>query len=164
MRQIIKSKQLLADEWPLPGEEAGSSGAVRLTLIDYLAWRGGAVQAAVPAGARVSVRLEPADDEADLLPYLGQLPLIDVHFPKSAEGRGYTQGRMLRERHGYTGELRASGAVFIDQIYLLARCGFDSFELAEGQDPQAIIAELHRFSVAYQPMVDGLTQPLRRHR
>jgi len=164
MRQIIKVKQLLADEWPLPGEEASSTGAVRLTLIDYLAWRGGAVQAAVPAGARVSVRLEPADDEADLLPYLGQLPLIDVHFPKSAEGRGYTQGRMLRERHGYTGELRATGAVFIDQIYLLARCGFDAFELAEGQDPEAIIAELHRFSVAYQPMVDGLTQPLRRHR
>jgi uncharacterized protein (DUF934 family) len=54
--------------------------------------------------------------------------------------------------------------VFIDQIYLLARCGFDAFELAEGQDPEAIIAELHRFSVAYQPMVDGLTQPLRRHR
>lgn len=164
MRQIIKATQLLADEWPLPGEEASSTGAVRLTLIDYLAWCGGAALPGVPAGARVAVRLEPADDEADLLPYLGQLPLIDVHFPKSAEGRGYTQGRMLRERHGYTGELRASGAVFIDQIYLLARCGFDAFELADGQDPQAVIAELQRFSVAYQPMVDGLTQPLRRHR
>ena len=162
MRQIIKSTQLLTDEWSLPGEEASTTGAVRLGLLDYLAWQGGAAVAGVSPGLRVGVRLEPADNEADLQPYLSQLPLIDVHFPKSAEGRGYTQGRMLRERHGYTGELRASGAVYADQVYLLARCGFDAFEVAAGQDPEALIAELRRFSVAYQPMVDGLARPARR--
>ncbi len=73
------------------------------------------------------------------------------------------RARLLRERHGYKGELRAVGKIRVDQVYLLARCGFNSFELLDGEDPVLAIAQLERFSVAYQPGVDGLTHPRRRY-
>ena len=59
------------------------------------------------------------------------MKLIILDFPKFTDGRAYTQARLLRERLGYTGELRASGAVFIDQLPFLLRCGFDSFASAQ---------------------------------
>ena len=75
-----------------------------------------------------------------------------MQFPNPGDGRGYSQGRLLRERFGFTGELRAVGAgVRQDQVFLLARCGFDALELAAGEDPQAALAALSRYDVAYQP-------------
>jgi uncharacterized protein (DUF934 family) len=99
----------------------------------------------------VGVRLAPADAVEDLEAMLPALHLIAVEFPSPGEGRGYSQGRLLRERLGFGGELRAVGAgVRQDQIFLLARCGFDAFELAPGEDPEAARRALGRYDVAYQ--------------
>ena len=54
--------------------------------------------------------------------------LIVLNFPKFTDGRAYSQARLLRERLGYTGELRATGRCYIDQLPFMLRCGFDSFE------------------------------------
>lgn len=161
MRQVIKDRQVVADEWTYADNEhsPGASHLV-LPLADYLAVRSGAA-APVP-GARLGVKLLPADDEDALLPFLADLPLIVVEFPSSGEGRGYTQGRLLRERHGYKGELRAAGGVRLDQMYFLARCGFDAFDLAMGENLEAAISELQRFSVAYQDGTGALVHPRRR--
>ena len=70
---------------------------------------------------------------------------------------------LLRDRFGYRGELRAVGAVRVDQMWFLARCGFDVFDLAAGEDTAVAIAQLDRFSVAYQQSPDGLTHPRRRY-
>lgn len=158
MPQVIKDRQIVADDWvyALP-DAAPPAGRVVLPLAGYLAAR--AAGTATAAG----VKLAPADDEALLKPFLATLPLVAVEFPGTGEGRGYTQGRLLRERHGYHGELRAIGAVRVDQIWFLARCGFNAFELAAGEDPQLALAQLERFSVAYQSGPDGLTHPRRRH-
>ena len=73
-------------------------------------------------------------------------------FPSPGDGRGYTQGRLLRQRYGFTGELRAVGAgVRQDLVFLLARCGFDAFELAAGEDWPRPSRACARFDVAYQP-------------
>ena len=144
----------------MPGEESVSRSVV-LTLADYLAVQAGTLASPVP-GAALGVQLEPADDEAQLAPFAAQLPLVVVHFPKSAEGRGYTQGRLLRERYGFGGELRARGAVYLDQVFLLARCGFDAFDMAPGENLALAAAELDRFSVAYQTAVGTVVQPHRR--
>jgi len=75
-----------------------------------------------------------------------------VEFPNPSDGRGYSQARLLRERLGFRGELRAVGAgVRQDQVFLLARCGFDALELAAGEDAQAARRALERYDVAYQP-------------
>ena len=39
-----------------------------------------------------------------------------------------------------------------DQVFLLARCGFDALELAAGEDPRSGLQRaLSRYDVAYQP-------------
>jgi uncharacterized protein (DUF934 family) len=156
MRQVIKNRKLVEDDWSYGPDAAGDAARAVLPLAEYLA----AQRAGVLPRA---VKLEPADDQEQLKPYLSGVELIAVEFPSSGEGRGYTQGRLLRERHGYRGELRAVGAVRVDQIWFLARCGFDAFDLAPGEDARLAIAQLERFSVAYQPSPDGLTQPRRRY-
>jgi uncharacterized protein (DUF934 family) len=101
---------------------------------------------------RLGVRLAPADAVGELAPALPLLALVAVEFPNASEGRGYSQARLLRERFAFRGELRAVGAgVSQDQLFLLARCGFDAFELAPGEDPEAARRALERYSVAYQP-------------
>ena len=96
------------------------------------------------------VVLEPTDDPAALAARLPGLKAIAVRFPKYGDGRGYTIGRLLRERYGYKGELRAIGAVARDHLPLLERCGFDAFELREGEDPVEALRGLDDFSEAYQ--------------
>jgi uncharacterized protein (DUF934 family) len=73
-----------------------------------------------------AVRIEPGDDVRVLLPVIDRLALIEVNFPSFGDGRGYSSARILREA-GYQGELRAIGAVLIDQLSHMRRCGFDSF-------------------------------------
>jgi uncharacterized protein (DUF934 family) len=160
MPQLIEDRALALNEWVLAGSEA-AAGATKLILplADYLT----AIAAGQPARDR-AVLLKPEEhDLTPLLPHLSSLSLIAVFFGTTGDGRGYTQARLLRERYGYKGELRAVGQIRIDQMYFLARCGFDAFELLDGEDPQAAIAQLERFSVAYQPGVDGLTHPRRRY-
>jgi uncharacterized protein (DUF934 family) len=94
---------------------------------------------------------------------LPRLELVAVEFPSASEGRGYSQGRLLRERLLFTGELRAVGAgVRQDQVFLLARCGFDAIELADGEDVEAARRALERYDVAYQPGAAGV--PVRQQR
>jgi uncharacterized protein (DUF934 family) len=160
MRQVIENRKIVGDDWVYADKDrAPSGGRTVLPLADYVAARvAGQVDAAT-----LGVKLAPVDDEESLKPYLADLPLVAVEFPNTGEGRGYTQARLLRERLGYRGELRAIGAVRVDQIWFLARCGFDVFDLASGEDPALAIAQLDRFSVVYQPGPDGLTQPRRRY-
>lgn len=92
----------------------------------------------------------PADDPAAVAPKIASANVIAVSFPAYGDGRGYSIGRLLRERHGYKGELRAVGAVARDHLQLLERCGFDAFELREGEDADAALDGFDDFSEAYQ--------------
>jgi uncharacterized protein (DUF934 family) len=149
MRQIILRREIVADEWRYPGE-AGVGPAV-LSLAQLLA------MPSVPAGT--AVQLEPDDDVEALAPHLGNIVLLVIHFPKNGEGRGFSQARMLRERYGYEGTLRASGPIKRDYLYLLARCGIDSFDLDPGEDLTSAVTALDAFTVAYQRGSDGLVAP-----
>ena len=100
-----------------------------------------------------AVRLEAGDDARALLPYLGQLALIEVSFPSFRDGRGYSSARILREG-GYAGELRAAGDVLVDQIAFMRRCGFDSFAPEAPVDAATLTAALDRFPEHYQPAAD----------
>jgi len=94
--------------------------------------------------------LEPTDDPALLAGALAEVRVIAVNFPKYSDGRGYSIARLLRERYGYQGELRAIGVVARDHLRAMAQCGFDTFELREGEDAQAALAAFGDFSEAYQ--------------
>ena len=96
------------------------------------------------------VVLEPTDDPRSLADRLPGLKVIAVNFPKYGDGRGYSIARVLRERYGYKGELRAVGVVARDHLQLMAQCGFDAFQLREGEDAQAALAAFGDLSEAYQ--------------
>ncbi|HZM32907.1 MAG TPA: DUF934 domain-containing protein [Burkholderiales bacterium] len=96
------------------------------------------------------LRLEPGDDPASIGNRLACAAWVEVSFPKFGDGRGYTLARLLRERYGYRGELRAVGQVTRDNLQLLERCGFDAFLLRDGEDPHEALRGFDDFSVSYQ--------------
>jgi uncharacterized protein (DUF934 family) len=162
MRQILWRREVRADPWRYPGED-GAGPRVQ-TLAELLAGGDAGRDAAGGAGLAVAgvaagVILGPTDEVALLAPLLARLALIVIRFEASGDGRGYSQAQLLRQRLGYQGELRAAGAIRRDHLFLLARCGFDAFELAPGEDPHAALAHLERYSVAYQPAAGRLVQP-----
>lgn len=98
----------------------------------------------------------------DLVPHLGRLAAIALVFPTFRDGRAYSQARLLRERHGYDGELRATGQVLRDQFVFMSRAGFDAFEVKKDADADAFAETMKRYSVFYQPTGDGRVTALNR--
>jgi uncharacterized protein (DUF934 family) len=109
------------------------------------------------------LRLEPADDPAKVAGELAGASRVEVNFPKFGDGRGFSIGRLLRERYGYKGELRAVGQITRDHLFFLESCGFDAFELREGEDAAEALAAFDDFSESYQASVTR-PQPLFRRR
>ncbi|WP_404377776.1 DUF934 domain-containing protein [Vreelandella aquamarina] len=91
---------------------------------------------------------------AELGSALKASPAIAIDFPAFTDGRGYTIARLLRERYGYTGEIRAVGDVLVDQLDYMRRCGFSTMALRNDQDPEDAIRALKAFSVRYQTDVE----------
>jgi uncharacterized protein (DUF934 family) len=94
-------------------------------------------------------------DIDELGPHLDKLALIALVFPKFQDGRAYSQARILRERLGFRGELRATGQVLRDQFVFMLRAGFDSFEVKKDADAKVFSEVAQRYSVFYQPTGDG---------
>jgi len=101
-------------------------------------------------------------DVDDLVPYLDKLAVVALVFPSFRDGRAYSQARLLRERHGFKGELRATGQVLRDQFVFMLRAGFDAFEVKKESDAAAFAATAKRYSVFYQPTGDGRVTALNR--
>jgi uncharacterized protein (DUF934 family) len=101
-------------------------------------------------------------DVDDLVPYLERLAVIALVFPTFRDGRAYSQARLLRERHGYRGELRATGQILRDQFVFMLRAGFDAFEVKKESDAEAFASTARRYSVFYQPTGDGRITALHR--
>jgi uncharacterized protein (DUF934 family) len=156
MRKTLWRRELRADAWRYPGESG--EGPRLLTLEELLQ----AASAGQLARSGVGVSLGPTDEVELLAPLLERLALIVVQFEKSGDGRGFSQAQLLRQRLGYGGELRAGGAIKRDYLFLLARCGFDAFDLDAGEDLESARAQLERYSVAYQGAADTLVHPRQR--
>ncbi len=81
---------------------------------------------------------------------IAKAKVIDLHFPKFTDGRAYSQAALIRKRLGFTGELRATGDVLIDQLQLMQRTGFSTAVLREGQSKATGEKMLALFSDFYQ--------------
>src|SRR6202161_4549062 len=101
-------------------------------------------------------------DVDDLVPYLDRLAVIALVFPTFRDGRAYSQARLLRERHGYRGELRATGQVLRDQFVFMLRAGFSAFDVKKDSDAEAFATTVKHYSVFYQPTGDGRITALHR--
>ena len=81
---------------------------------------------------------------------LADIERIDLHFPKFTDGRAYSQAFLLRRRLGFTGDIRATGDVLIDQVVQMERTGFSSAVLKEGVDASDAQRQFDRFNAFYQ--------------
>jgi uncharacterized protein (DUF934 family) len=103
----------------------------------------------------VGVRLE-SHEEVEALAYdLPQLAVVALAFPKFGDGRAYSHARLLRERFGFKGEVRAVGDVLREQAGFMVRCGFDAFEPADGSTVEDWERAARRFRHVYQRSTDG---------
>lgn len=164
MAKLIRHRKPATDIWQLlerdigrwasPGEDGfvpdfprGANLVVPLAL-----WRLRRDDLVDHAGG-VGVWLDAGDDPEAIAADLDRLDVVAVRFDKLSDGRGYSTGRLLRERYGFDGELRAIGNIGRDQLALLDRCGFDAIELRDGEDVQRALASFDEISVVYQPDV-----------
>ena len=143
----------IADGAELPGD-----GAILVTAARFLEDPEGLLKRA----GKVGVIWPNNRDLDDLVPYLDRLAAVALVFPIFRDGRAYSQARLLRERHGYEGELRATGQVLRDQFVFMSRAGFDAFEVKKDADAEAFAATVKRYSVFYQPTGDGRVTALHR--
>ena len=143
----------VADGTELPGDGAVLVSAARfLADTETLSQRDGKLGVIWPNNR----------DLDDLVPHLGRLAVIALVFPSFRDGRAYSQARLLRERHGFHGELRATGQVLRDQFVFMLRAGFDAFEVSKQSDAEAFASTVKRYSVFYQPTGDGRYTALHR--
>jgi uncharacterized protein (DUF934 family) len=143
----------VADGAELPGD-----GAVLVTAARFLE----DPEALLRRAGKLGVIWPNNRDVDDLVPWLDRLAVIALLFPTFRDGRAYSQARLLRERHGYDGELRAAGQVLRDQFVFMLRAGFDAFEVKKQSDADAFADTAKRYSVFYQPTGDGRVTALHR--
>lgn len=156
MATIIKDRNVVADHWQRHDPNADGSVPAALPAGDVivpLAWWQKERTALLARPGRVGVWLESSEDPAAIAGDLEHFGVVAVNFPKSIDGRGYTIARLLRERCGWRGELRAFGDIGRDHLFFLASCGFNAFVLRGSEDPHDALAAFGDFSEAYQSSV-----------
>lgn len=151
MAKLIKARIAAPDNWPLlkADEALPESGNVIVPLATWKAQR-----EVLLARGNVGVVLEPNEEPGELAADVAVLPLIAVNFPSFQDGRGYSTARLLRERYGFKGEVRAVGDVLIDELFYMSRVGFDAFALRDDQDMEACLKVFDTFSEVYQVSVE----------
>ncbi len=158
MATLIKNANIATDNWLQLKRGADSSLPAIPTVGDILVplalWQIAERELLQRQSGRLGVWLDSDEDPASIADNLGHFDVVAVNFPQFTDGRAYSTARLLRERYGWQGELRAIGDVQRDQLFYLSRCGFDAFLLNAGQDLQAALSALVDFSEAYQTSVE----------
>src|ERR1700761_1725897 len=121
-RQLLRDRQLVEDDWKYAEEVGDGASGAAAVILSFEQWRGER-DAGVARSGPVGVVLLPEHKVEQLSSEFSRLALVACRFPGPSDGRGYTQARLLRERYGFQGEVRAAGYVRIDQLFFLARCG-----------------------------------------
>lgn len=160
--QIIKNQQIIEDSWQhVEDENDLPDGRI---IVSYDRWKKdrAALLGRKNSGLGVEV---PSDVHADDLgDDVGHFELIALNFPVFRDGRPFSTARLLRDKYGFKGELRATGDVIRDQVFYMHRCGFDSFEIRADRSIEDALEAFNEFSVTYQPAEDEPLPLWRRRR
>ncbi|MCW3148039.1 DUF934 domain-containing protein [Stutzerimonas stutzeri] len=163
MQRIIKNGQIIDETWHLlPKEETldGLSNCDDLIVPLHL-WVDHAHALKVRDGG-LGVWLDADEAVEEIADDLQYFQVIALNFPAFTDGRHYSSARLLRERYGYKGEIRAIGDVLRDQLFFMRRCGFDAFAIRPDRDPEDALQGLKDFSVTYQAAADDALPLFRR--
>ena len=157
---LVKQGRITTDPFVhvVDGAELPGDGAILIPAARFLE----DPEAVLKRTGKVGVIWPNNRDLDDLVPYLDRVAAVALVFPSFRDGRAYSQARLLRERHGYDGEMRATGQVLRDQFVFMSRAGFDAFEVKKDADADAFAETMKRYSVFYQPTGDGRVTALNR--
>lgn len=162
LRRIIKDQRILADDCQhISDDDALPAGNFTVSLAR---WNKEREMLSKERAADVGVRIPNDMDVNEIVDQINSLPRIVVVFPKFSDGRAMSQARVLRQQHGYQGEIRATGDVQRDQIWHMYRCGIDAFEPRPDRPIEDALKAFTEMSVAYQPAVDSDTSIFQRRR
>ena len=152
MPRLIKDGAIVDDRWTLLRDAASVADIPRTpAIVPLTLWL--AEREALRARGDVAVWLAPHEEPALIASDCAALPLVAIDFPQFTDGRGYSTARLLRERYGFAGELRAIGDVLRDQLCYLSRCGFNAFAVRGDRDLEAALEGLSDFTDSYQATV-----------
>ncbi|RNF29166.1 oxidoreductase [Massilia aurea] len=156
--QIIKGREVVDDDWSvLKIDEGQTAETVEVPagkiIVPLTVWQ--AQRDALLGRAELGVWLAPDESAAVLKDDLQRFAVIAIDFPKFTDGRGYSIAYNLRKRLGWTGELRAIGDVLRDQLFQMARCGFDAYATRQDRSIHDAVKGLSVFSETYQATVDN---------
>jgi uncharacterized protein (DUF934 family) len=160
-RRLLRDGRIVEDDWSYAAEAVDNAEAA--LIVPFAQWQNERETWLADGRRRLGVVLSPGHKVESLVPDISRLALIGAEFSGPSEGRAYSQARILREQWNFAGELRAVGYVRRDQIFFMARCGFNSFELAD-TDIEDAHAAFSAFSWAYQPSNDAGLPVKLRHR
>ena len=153
--RVIKDGGIVDDTWQwitAPGAaDALPDGDI---IVPYRYWLEQHEQLAQRQG-KTAICVNGDDEVEEVAQVIDAFDLIALEFPKFRDGRCYSHARLLRERYGYHGELRAVGDVMRDQLFFMRRCGIDSYAVKEGKDIEDALKGFAEFSVRYQTATDG---------
>lgn len=155
MQRIIKDGQVIDENWHLLPKnvqlnELSNSDDVIVPLQLWLEHS----HALKARDGGLGVWLDADEAVEAITSDLQHFQVIALNFPSFTDGRHYSSARLLRERYGYKGEVRAIGDVLRDQLFYMHRCGFDAFAVRPDRDPYDALEGLKDFSVTYQAAVD----------
>ncbi len=149
---LIKDDQLIDDPWTTAPDEGPLPVEERI-IVSLERWQAARTELLARNG-RLGIHLKSDQPPALIADDLASFDLVALEFPAFKDGRAYSYARLLRERYGFTGELRAVGQVLRDQLLFMHRCGFDSFEVADDGALDAWREAAREISVWYQPATD----------
>lgn len=156
--QIIKGREVVHDDWSvLKLDEGQTAETVEVPagkiIVPLGVWQ--AQRNVLSDRPELGVWLAPDEAAAALKDDLHRFSVIAIDFPKFTDGRGYSIAYNLRKRLGWTGELRAIGDVLRDQLFQMARCGFDAYATRQDRSIHDALKGLSVFSETYQATVDN---------
>jgi len=145
--QIIRNRTIVDDDYVHVADESEPPQSGKI-IVSLSRWKENGPRL-LEGFQAIGVRL-PSDKLPADVPHLDRLSLIAIEFPRFTDGRGYSVARMLRQREGFQGELRAVGWVLRDNLLYMERCGFNSFELAPGKSIEIALGAFDELEVVYQ--------------
>jgi len=153
--RVIKDNQIIEDSWTrIDTIEAGQVLPEGDIIVPFSYWKQNRDALKGRAG-NLAVCLNGDDRVEELAADIAQFSLIALDFPAFRDGRCYSHARLLRDRYGFKGDLRAVGDVLRDQLFYLKRCGFSSFFIRHDKDINDALKAFNDFTVKYQTAADG---------
>ena len=147
---LLKDGAYADDTWVQVGDDEALTD--KASVVSLTRWKDEA-PALRERNAPLGLRLEAGESPDAIADDIDRFEVIMLNFPAFKDGRAYSYARLLRQRYGYTRELRATGDVLRSQLQFMHRVGFDTFDVDKRITPEVYADEVGKIGNVYQPSV-----------